>query len=167
MLWKDVEVVMAFCIVAYYPRIFLDGLRKTTKILIKNNCVPTGVRTGNLLTAVCYLNQLARCDKIDNKHDCFMCYRHHCVYRKLHAWWRCPPYPITLSTILYALLTSVALSDVCICEIFKEICMYAVKVSRYICNLTVMCFQKHFYFFILQYITYITKTGSTDNKVCY
>jgi len=39
-MWKDVEVVMALCIVAYYPGICQDGLRKTTKILIKSNLCP-------------------------------------------------------------------------------------------------------------------------------
>ena len=109
-------------------------------------CVPTGTRTGNVLVAVCYLIQLARCNKKDNGHDCFVCYCQRCVYRKLHAWWRCPPCPITLSTMLYALLTSAALSDVCVCEIFRAIRMYAVKVSPYICNRTAMCFRKCFPF---------------------
>jgi len=40
MLWKDVEMVVAFCIVVYYPGICLDGLRKTTKIPMKNNFCP-------------------------------------------------------------------------------------------------------------------------------
>jgi hypothetical protein len=40
MMWKGVEVVMAFWIVAYYLGICLDGLRKTTKILMKNNLCP-------------------------------------------------------------------------------------------------------------------------------
>jgi len=44
----------------------------------------------------------------------------------------------------YALLTLVALSDVCVCEIFRSIRMYAVKVIHYISNRTAMCFQKDF-----------------------
>ena len=102
------------------------------------------VPTGNVLVAVCCLNQLARCNKKDNGHDCFMCYCHHCIYRKLHAWWRCPPCPITLPTMLYALLTSVTLSDVCVCEIFRAVRMYAVKVIHYICNRTAVCLQKDY-----------------------
>ena len=40
MLWKDVEVIMAYCIAAYYPGICLDVLRKTTKILKENSLCP-------------------------------------------------------------------------------------------------------------------------------